>query len=215
MSHGTPSEIDGQYIQFQTEVLRQLPRPHALEQGVIEGWLSNRSALKESLHKALIPASASPDLRLFKKKVELGDLSSYREHHAFMELYRTGRVEGTAYATQILSPYWLESERKSVSATTLRVYQVAENIEVIDAYRSLGERYSSKWEDVYRLLEMQAPEERGYLSRHYSGNCFFIDSHFIRIVCNGLNKWVIVEQPIIPGDIQYHKIWRRSRIFVR
>lgn len=52
--HGTASI--GQYIEFQTAVLRQLPRPKECDANVLDGRLSNQAGLKRILKDALLPS---------------------------------------------------------------------------------------------------------------------------------------------------------------
>lgn len=54
--HGTLSnEFPGWYIQFQADVLLQLPRPDALSKDVADGWHNNRGAMKKALRQTLCP----------------------------------------------------------------------------------------------------------------------------------------------------------------
>ena len=54
-SNGTASSIPGWYIEFQANVLRQLPRPGQIDQAIAEGWNSNQNAMKKVLADALLP----------------------------------------------------------------------------------------------------------------------------------------------------------------
>jgi hypothetical protein len=56
--HGTLStevEILPWYIQFQTDVLSQLPRPGEISQDIAAGWHDNRGAMKKALYETLLP----------------------------------------------------------------------------------------------------------------------------------------------------------------
>jgi hypothetical protein len=59
-SHGTLSNgngFPGWYVQFQIDVLSQLPRPGELSEDVADGWHNNRGAMKKALRDALVPPS--------------------------------------------------------------------------------------------------------------------------------------------------------------
>jgi hypothetical protein len=54
--HGTVSnEMPGWYIQLQTDVLLQLPRPGEISEKIALGWHDNRGAMKKALREALLP----------------------------------------------------------------------------------------------------------------------------------------------------------------
>ena len=69
-THEHPSDdgIDGGYIQFQTAVLRQLPRPNEIDRTTRQGWMMNQKSLQDALHGALVPPKVEPT------KVESGNL---------------------------------------------------------------------------------------------------------------------------------------------
>lgn len=52
--------IPGWYVEFQADVLRQLPRPRELDQTTAEGWSSNQKALKNVLASVLLPSQDKP-----------------------------------------------------------------------------------------------------------------------------------------------------------
>lgn len=58
LRHGTPStnkdEDIGDYIQFQTAVLRQLPRPHQMPTELRKSWLDRQHRLRLVLLKVLV-----------------------------------------------------------------------------------------------------------------------------------------------------------------
>lgn len=59
--HGTIStEIPGWYIQFQADVLLQLPRPDELPQSVADRLHDNRGLMKKALRTALCPPVTEP-----------------------------------------------------------------------------------------------------------------------------------------------------------
>ncbi|HRZ30199.1 MAG TPA: hypothetical protein P5274_00805 [Candidatus Paceibacterota bacterium] len=49
------SAFPGWYIEFQTALLRQAPRPEQVDQMIAEGWVNNQKALKENLYDCLLP----------------------------------------------------------------------------------------------------------------------------------------------------------------
>jgi hypothetical protein len=60
-NHGTISnEFPGWYVQFQADILLQLPRPDEISEDVASGWHSNRGAMKQVLRTALCPPVATP-----------------------------------------------------------------------------------------------------------------------------------------------------------
>lgn len=59
--------IDGQYVEFQTAVLKQLPRDIPTE--VLEGWCKNQASLKRVLAEALLP----PEVTVGSPKQEVVD----------------------------------------------------------------------------------------------------------------------------------------------
>jgi hypothetical protein len=73
--HGTPSRFEdndiGFYIQFQSAVLRQLPRPHQISRGLLLSWLRNQKKLKEVLLQALVARPTLPDIDLDKPIEEI------------------------------------------------------------------------------------------------------------------------------------------------
>lgn len=212
MTHGTPSEIDGRYIQFQTEVLRQLPRPGLLDEQIIDGWLANRSALKSVLHAAILPERSGSQLRLLKKQVQLDPVEHYSESRAFDSLWRR---DGYMSSRGVGPTTWSKIASCTVPSTTLRVYEVLSKCSIIDAFRTLGERSFTEWVDVFRLLSRQCPTEGGDLSRHYTGNFFFIDGRLYRVVLSDEKQWILAESPLLPGTFGYLDLRKGARIFVR
>src|SRR3989344_6743306 len=51
----TTLEVPGWYIEFQTALLRQAPRPGEIDQVTAEGWFNNQKALKRNLASCLLP----------------------------------------------------------------------------------------------------------------------------------------------------------------
>lgn len=48
-------EIPGWYIEFQTAVLRQLPRPGQIDKSIAQGWTDNQKSLRDNLSECLVP----------------------------------------------------------------------------------------------------------------------------------------------------------------
>jgi hypothetical protein len=71
--HGTIStEFPGWYVQFQTDVLLQLPRPDEISEGVAAKLHSNRGLMKRALRKALnLPTIPIVFTDLFRETGEL------------------------------------------------------------------------------------------------------------------------------------------------
>ncbi len=55
MKENRTASIPGYYVEFQANVLRQLPRLGQIDQITIEGWNRNQKALKEALARVLLP----------------------------------------------------------------------------------------------------------------------------------------------------------------
>lgn len=54
--HGAiPQGIPGWYVQFQSDILLQLPRPEEISEEVALGWHNSRGAMKKTLREALLP----------------------------------------------------------------------------------------------------------------------------------------------------------------
>ena len=51
----TASLVPGWYIEFQANVLGQLPRPGQINKAIAEGWNNNQNAMKKVLADALLP----------------------------------------------------------------------------------------------------------------------------------------------------------------
>ena len=54
------TSIPGWYVEFQANVLRQLPRPGELDQTTAEGWSGNQKVLKNVLAGVLLPSQDKP-----------------------------------------------------------------------------------------------------------------------------------------------------------
>lgn len=52
--------IPGWYVEFQANVLRQLPRTEIMDQATAEGWSHNQKALKKVLTEVLLPSKIKP-----------------------------------------------------------------------------------------------------------------------------------------------------------
>jgi len=51
----TASEVPGWWFEFQAAVLRQMPRPHEIDQVTAKKWMDNQRELKRVLRRSLIP----------------------------------------------------------------------------------------------------------------------------------------------------------------
>jgi hypothetical protein len=75
--HGTIStEFPGWYVQFQADVLLQLPRPNELSERVADRLHNNRGLMKKALRTALCPSATKPGAKtiftdLFRETNEL------------------------------------------------------------------------------------------------------------------------------------------------
>ena len=47
--------VPGWYVEFQTALLRQAPRPGEIDQVTAEGWNNNQKSLKKKLADCLVP----------------------------------------------------------------------------------------------------------------------------------------------------------------
>jgi hypothetical protein len=76
--HGTIStDFPGWYVQFQTDVLLQLPRPDELSERVADRLHNNRGLMKKALRAALCPATTKPDAKTIFTELfrEINELS--------------------------------------------------------------------------------------------------------------------------------------------
>jgi hypothetical protein len=82
-NHGTlSSEAPGWYVQFQADILLQLPRPNEITAQVADGWHDNRGSLKKTLRVALCPPEAiatAPREFATWKTVKLGTHKSVKD----------------------------------------------------------------------------------------------------------------------------------------
>jgi hypothetical protein len=64
--HGTPSTSEdfGNYVQFQSAVLRQLPRPHEISKGLRNDWIRKQANLRQALLDALVSAPTTKEITL-------------------------------------------------------------------------------------------------------------------------------------------------------
>lgn len=76
-NHGTASEFPGWYVEFQTAVLRNLPRPEKIDESFAREWTDNGKALSAVLAGVLVP----PQVRgnIFSSTVGGNSFEKYSE----------------------------------------------------------------------------------------------------------------------------------------
>ncbi|MBI4709449.1 MAG: hypothetical protein HY764_04585 [Candidatus Portnoybacteria bacterium] len=106
MSNGTAS-VPGWYIEFQANVLRQLPRPEELKQKMAERWGRNQLVLKKTLTKSLLRGMMDDRLfflvaafifRVPNRYEHETQLASFYEENQGKFVFYDGRITDTNYA---------------------------------------------------------------------------------------------------------------------
>ena len=120
---GTPSlavEPDGNYVEFQAAVLRQLPRPDEIDKTTREGWTKNQAGLKKFLAGLVLSVEKKPLLVLFKKTM-LGEVGAKNTRDCMTNrnrwYYRDGDID-----------QWLPRHQGKQEAGSAEVYQLQKNM---------------------------------------------------------------------------------------
>jgi len=162
MTHGTPSDdqITGGYIQFQTEVLRQLPRPEEISRQDRERWMSSRSALGTTLRTALDISHSGKEL--FEDHGVVATVEGIRNFDMSTRLsqYR-GKIRHLLEPLDY--PLWRSSHERNVRGKLHRL-DAKRACTPIEAFTALRPDEGCFWSDVFEILEPQIDGGRGILT---------------------------------------------------
>jgi hypothetical protein len=167
MTNGTPSneDISGAYIQFQTAVLRNLPRPHQIDATTREGWIKNGQALQVALERALTPTADTLFREIRSVTVDGGEIPPT---NALKQLGDRLFVYESAWH---LIPHATRSSRSG----KVRLLKPTRPCSFIDAYQELSLHGELEWADIHQFLKAQLHGEDGPLVKR-GWNYFFVSN---------------------------------------
>ena len=141
-SHGTLSNVNGfpgWYVQFQIDVLSQLPRPGELSEDVADGWHNNRGAMKKALRDALVPPSeVEPEPKQLPMSITLNtDATPFvpsglglqgkgAEHKGMGTVTLEKRADGQLYVNGVKVERYLSPNQKD--GNTIKGYDLAKEL---------------------------------------------------------------------------------------
>jgi hypothetical protein len=177
--HGTTSNRDlGWYIQFQTDVLSQLPRPGQISEETVWGWHKNREALKRALGKFLLP----PTKAVTDSLLELVGTVTVPASKKFVVIDHF-RVSVGASANAEVKISWLGGDFRFLflnkteepSGETKLLYQrlCKESLDqpILD---ELGDLAQVSLSAVWELLKLQSHGQGGVLLTNGRANIFYV-----------------------------------------
>lgn len=181
--HGTTSNRDlGWYIQFQTDVLSQLPRPGQISEEIARGWHKNREALKRALGKTLLPLIEPIETGTVSKLLEpfgialltVGKKFAVADHFKFDTsegaLVKIGNIFGE------FEPWFLGKTEELVGETRLvlnyqRLCKESLDQPILD---ELGDLAQVSLSAVWELLKLQSHGQGGVLLTNGRANIFYV-----------------------------------------
>ncbi|HWH16160.1 MAG TPA: hypothetical protein VNU25_01080 [Candidatus Paceibacterota bacterium] len=169
MNNGTPSEdeVTGNYIQFQSEVLRQLPRPDDLDRHLRLRWMADRAGLHDALHAALCVTDKEGLLR------DCGVTTFLEASKPFDLGEEKKRWRLVGFDTFIDAPLPSIERRCGNLLRSETVRQCTP----VEAFMALRPREGCHLADVFEVLERQSFGGSGVLSSALSRmNYFFVNN---------------------------------------
>lgn len=188
MSTALSVEIPGWYIELQTAVLRQLPRPSEINQEIAEGWINNQKGLKKNLASCLLPAPVTPVAQLAKPELLLeivGTVSVSVTTSKLVAKEKFVRDTGCkakvkiSYLGDNFKEWFLNGDSKTedpIIEQTLRYHKLRQSSVDGPIIAELGgaEKSETTLSEMFSLMEKQGKGEDGVLLNNGYANIFYI-----------------------------------------
>lgn len=184
----TALEIPGWYIEFQTALLRQAPRPGEIDQMTAEGWTSNQKGLKKNLANCLLPKTPVVPVEPSKLEILLdlvGTVTTSATTTKFVA--KTAFVVNTECNAPVkISAVWdnftrwfLSGDGKTedpIIEQTFRYHKLRKSSVDGPIITELGgeEKSETTLTEMFSLMEKQKNGESGALLNNGWANIFYI-----------------------------------------
>lgn len=124
------SAFPGWYIEFQTALLRQAPRPGEIDQATAEGWTNNQKGLKKNLHGFILsPLTSLLRLVCLCYDTVIGDCDGSEN---------LAEARGGIMGVHLTPGLELEKESEATRPVRVQVYELATHASDAEVYRSLN-----------------------------------------------------------------------------
>ncbi|MFA6495353.1 MAG: hypothetical protein WCV87_03295 [Candidatus Paceibacterota bacterium] len=177
VDHGTTSNRDlGWYIQFQTDVLSQLPRPGQISEEIARGWHDNREALKNTLRKSLLPptkAVADSLLELVGTVTVPTSEKFVVVDHFKVDISANAEVK-IGYLSDCFKSLFFGKIEEPSGITKLRCQRLRRNSLDKLILDELGDTAEMTLSGVWELLKLQPNGENGVLFASGRTNIFYV-----------------------------------------
>ncbi len=223
------NEIPGWYIEFQTALLRQAPRPGEIDQKTAEGWTSNQKGLKKNLANCIL--SQTPVVLVEPTKPELlldlaGTVTTPSTTSKFVakdkfvvNTKRNAPVKISAVWDSFIG-WFLSGDGKTedpISEQTLRYHKLRKSSVDGLIITELGgeEKSETTLTEMFSLMEKQKNGEDGVLLNNGYANIFYVrdQNGVLRAVCV---FWCVVGWCVVASSVELPLRWGvGSQVFSR
>jgi hypothetical protein len=168
MKNETAFEFPAWYLEFQTAVLKQLPRPGDIDQTTALGWERNQKALKKLLTKVLLPPKPT-NLKLLQSNIIIPPLTeTFDPEEKFRRNTKVKYFLGDNFETHLLNTTKLFSNLKEVCIDKSVLKRRTTDVDIMAETKvSAEDGLLSKEEILYRinyLTELQPEGGEGILN---------------------------------------------------
>ncbi|MBI4094977.1 MAG: hypothetical protein HY435_02170 [Candidatus Liptonbacteria bacterium] len=188
--HGTLSSgVPGWYIQFQADILLQLPRPGEVSEDIALWWHGNRGAMKNALRKALLPqeekraTEAAPLLISVGTATVAATTTPFVARDRFVvNVRKTAPVEISRLGDNF-KVWFLGKEEQPFGGSTLKYGKLSRSSVNESIIAALGsEKVETTLAELFALMTAQKHCERGPLLTNGLWNIFYIKDDS-RVLC--------------------------------
>ena len=193
-TNSTALKIPGWYIEFQTALLRQAPRPGEIDQITAEGWVNNQKSLKNKLVGCLLPSSKpTPSiLELVSTVAVSATTAKFVAKEKFVR--DTGRKANVkiSHLGDNFTAWFMSGKGKTedpISETKLRYHKLRQSSVDGPIITELGgeAKAETTLSEMFSLMEQQKKGEDGVLLNNGYANIFYIKDQ------NGVLRAVYVD----------------------
>ncbi len=185
----TALEIPGWYIEFQTALLRQAPRPGEIGQDVAEGWTNNQKGLKTNLASCLLspvlampikPSKPTPSiLKLVSTVVVSATTGKFVAKDRFVVNIEDNAPVKISAVWENFTNWFLSGDGKtedSIGEQTLRYHKLRKSSFDGPIITELGgeEKSETTLTEMFSLMEKQKNGKFGTLFNNGRANIFYI-----------------------------------------
>ncbi len=166
------NEFPGWYVQFQTDILLQLPCPGEISKDVALSWHDNRGAMKRALHGALVPqtpetAKPAPQPLLIPvgTVVVAATTTPFVVRDRFVQNMKLDAPLKISYLGGNFKEWFLGKTEKPFAGSTLRYAKLSRNSTDASIIAALGgeEKAETTLSEFFSLLEKQPDGKSGPL----------------------------------------------------